>query len=514
MKKYLKLFPAIFLAAALTACGDVPEQVSETAAVTNQTIIPKAVETEREFAPKLPDGEYKYDAYTDHIVLTEYIGSETAVEIPAEIDGLPVTEIGSMAFYSNKSLTSAVIPGSVEVIGGSAFSYCKNLAEVTVSDGVKTIDKDAFADCENLKKITLPESLTELGARAFYYCPALEEINFPGGIETISDWTFYYCKSLTKIEIPENVKEISVYAFSECKALAEVSLPETTDVGDSAFGGTPWLESLPQPVIFGGKLAYWSTAEGEVSVPEGVERICGGVFYKCDKLTGISIPQSVKEIGGSAFQDCTSLKTVTIPDSVEILDNFAFCGCTALEEVIIPDSVTGIGFDVFAECYNLKNVTVPESFDEDVLEYVFANSYWYKKRCDETYVKSRENDLYKYDVYENYIALREYLEYDGDVEIPAEIDGIPVTEIGGYAFSFSGITSVKIPGSVTKIGESAFAYADITELTIPDSVTFLGEEAFADCGELTEVTFPSHFDEETIAAAFANTPWFDNNYAE
>ncbi|MDE6775588.1 MAG: leucine-rich repeat domain-containing protein, partial [Ruminococcus sp.] len=43
------------------------------------------------------------------------------------------------------------------------------------------------------------------------------------------------------------------------------------------------------------------------------------------------------------------------------------------------------------------------------------------------------------------------------VVIPSEIDGLPVTGIGDYAFfDCSGLTSVTIPDSVISIGESAF----------------------------------------------------------
>lgn len=93
-----------------------------------------------------------------------------------------------------------------------------------------------------------------------------------------------------------------------------------------------------------------------------------------------------------------------------------------------------------------------------------------------------------------------------DIVIP---DG--VTAIGEHAFSFSDITSVKIPPSVTGIGKSAFfccmKLADvtinngtrtigncafeqsaITNLIIPDSVTTIGHMAFSECHNLTSIS--------------------------
>ena len=47
-----------------------------------------------------------------------------ALAIPATYNGMPVTSIGSSAFYGCTGLTSVTIPDSVTIIGGSAFGYC------------------------------------------------------------------------------------------------------------------------------------------------------------------------------------------------------------------------------------------------------------------------------------------------------------------------------------------------------------------------------------------------------
>ncbi len=59
--------------------------------------------------PKVPDG-LKYKVYDDHVEITNYTGNATELAIPAEIEGLPVTSIGYMAFYGCRSLVSVTIP--------------------------------------------------------------------------------------------------------------------------------------------------------------------------------------------------------------------------------------------------------------------------------------------------------------------------------------------------------------------------------------------------------------------
>ena len=65
------------------------------------------------------------------------------------------------------------------------------------------------------------------------------------------------------------------------------------------------------------------------------------------------------------------------------------------------------------------------------------------------------------------------------VNIPAEINGLPVTSIGNNAFDGTWqnrgqLTSVTIPNSVRTIGNDAFIANQLTSVDIPNSVTSIG----------------------------------------
>lgn len=58
--------------------------------------------------------------------ITDYVGSDTNVVIPAAIGGVAVTKIGQAAFMS-KNIENVVIPSTVTYVDDYAFDYCDSL---------------------------------------------------------------------------------------------------------------------------------------------------------------------------------------------------------------------------------------------------------------------------------------------------------------------------------------------------------------------------------------------------
>ncbi|MDR0443932.1 MAG: leucine-rich repeat domain-containing protein [Treponema sp.] len=79
--------------------------------------------------------------------------------------------------------------------------------------------------------------------------------------------------------------------------------------------------------------------------------------------------------------------------------------------------------------------------------------------------------------------------YRSELIIPAEINGMPVTGIGAWAFNSNDIYAVIMPNSVTGIGPGAFDGNHLTKIIIPDSVTFIGSGAFRN-NRLTGLVIP------------------------
>jgi formylglycine-generating enzyme required for sulfatase activity len=97
--------------------------------------------------------QFNYTVSQGKVTITGYTGPGGAVTIPDRINGLPVTNIGYMAFSGCRSLTSFTIPDSVTSIGDLTFQGCTSLTSVTLGNSVTRIGDGAFGDCTRLGSI-------------------------------------------------------------------------------------------------------------------------------------------------------------------------------------------------------------------------------------------------------------------------------------------------------------------------------------------------------------------------
>lgn len=145
-------------------------------------------------AAQSEDGKYEYEVINEeskYCEITGYLGSETELIIPNEIDGYRVTRIGDSAFSVCSSLSSVTIPESVTSIGANAFSGCSNLSSITIPEGVTSIGGYAFSRCSSLSSITIPEGVTSIGGYAFDSCSGLNSIINKSELTINVDGTWY-----------------------------------------------------------------------------------------------------------------------------------------------------------------------------------------------------------------------------------------------------------------------------------------------------------------------------------
>jgi hypothetical protein len=124
------------------------------------------------------------------ITITGYTGSSGALSIPSEINGLPVTSIGSWAFQHNSSLTSVTIPDSVTNIGSYALSGCGSLTGVCFKGNAPGVASDVFGGDNNATVYYLPGTTgwsdfsTNTGITPVLWNPQVQTSDGSFGVQT------------------------------------------------------------------------------------------------------------------------------------------------------------------------------------------------------------------------------------------------------------------------------------------------------------------------------------------
>lgn len=127
----------------------------------------------------LTEGDFTYQLYTDHAVLTAYTGEDVFVSVPEEADGLPVTAIKG-AFAGNTSVQLVDLPKTVTAVsygtgGIGAFENCTALQAVSMIL-TSRVEYHSFRNCSALQTATLPQTVTLVGAGAFAACTSLNTL--------------------------------------------------------------------------------------------------------------------------------------------------------------------------------------------------------------------------------------------------------------------------------------------------------------------------------------------------
>ncbi|MDE6537639.1 MAG: leucine-rich repeat protein [Muribaculaceae bacterium] len=429
-----------------------------------------------------------FDAFGDCINLT-------SIKIPNS-----VKEIYNGAFRGCTGLKSITLPNSLEYLGGGTFQGCTGLTSIRVPNSVEYIDANTFKDCINLSAVDLPTQLKEIRQSAFEGCSSLQSIDIPYSVTKIGYSVFSGCTSLKSIVIPNSVTSIGDSVFSGCTNLTSFSFPNNLkSVGEAVFEGCTKLSSINIPnsvtEIWTGVFKYCSGLT-EIKIPNSVETIGNYAFDGCTNLTSIILPNSVRTIGNSAFYHCTSLTSINFPNSLINIEECAFWGCTSLTSADLSNtSIERFIYDIFGGCSSLTSIELPSStlyVDSDLfwgvdnLKYVTCyaerSPFQYTKRNSVVlYVPKESINDYKVSMSIGSFSFQdiqpiEELDFsfdeqthtctvigynkapDGELVIPAEKKGYPVTGIGKDAFlNCNYLTSIILPSTIQVIEGNAFA---------------------------------------------------------
>ena len=347
--------------------------------------------------------------------ITDYVGTDTNVVIPAAIDGTPVTSIGQAAFM-DKSIENVVIPSTVKYVGDYAFDACDDLNSLyfygdvptNLSSATYDMDTSVTIYCKNTYQSDYEYEVGDyfsvsgsikstLEAPAYAAAPSHNWKYTGNGDGTHSAFcTDDGCtEKITNENHTYEAKDGKLVCVcgaegngSDPKSFHyEVKNGEATITGYVGLDGEITLsdtytdENGTYPVTavaaraFNGSNGDTATSSAEslskITVPASIVSVgdyafnyVGRYHTRLWSLTEIVFVAENVTFGRSALGGNPNLKSVTLPAKLTKIGSSMFSNDTSLTTLTIPASVTEIDTQAFSGCtalteVNFKSVTPP-----------------------------------------------------------------------------------------------------------------------------------------------------------
>ena len=398
---------------------------------------------------------------------------------------------------------AVTLPGSITEIADNAFNGT-GVKKVYIPATVTKAGDYLFANCAQLATVVLDDALTEIAPYMFDNTPALTTVQ----TYTIAeDGTYAIVGEEGKGVLPSALEELGDGAFGG-SCVGEFSLPATLDaIGENALGtgavtvaeGSSYLVVenvlLDEDGVVLHVPASFTGVDGKYTVPEAVSEI-GAYALAGSTLTEITV--STDQITGYSFAGFTgdivitlgSTKTlpnnvfrgyegtsVTLPEGITTLGTYTFYECPNIVSISLPASVTKIGNYSFQHCDSLESVNIPTYTNTSAFSSGGA-PFRYSPKLTTITLGDGVTRIPNYMFYET-TAL-------GSIDLPESLKNL-----GTYAFTSSGVTSVNIPSGVTSIGSNTFKDCSKLEfVTISGNITSIGTNAFQNCVSLKAIDLP------------------------
>ncbi len=289
-----------------------------------------------------------------------------------------ITEIPAYAFSGRRTLSTVILPNTLEEIGESAF-YQTGFYQVTIPASVKTIGASAWKEAYLDHLIFEDNSqLTSIGNEAFYGT-WFQSISIPASVKSIGNGAWHN-SSLRQINFAEDchLTTIGYRAFRNSK-LEEFIMPNSV-TNLSYYSNNYYDTSSPNWEYGQFEQCYYLK---KLILSENLTYLPNYMANGCTALEEIKIPENVKKIGQECFYRCTNLKIVELNSHCNNM-LYPFAGCTSIDKIILPCATPPTNYyssyydrtcDPFSNGPNKD--TVELIVPDFALEAYKLDSYWY-----------------------------------------------------------------------------------------------------------------------------------------
>lgn len=342
--------------------------------------------------------------------ITDYVGSDTNVVIPAAIGGVAVTKIGQAAFMS-KNIENVVIPSTVTYVDDYAFDYCDSLDSLYFYGDVPANLGDATYDMSTsvviyCKGTYLSDYEYKMGDDFTVFGTISNGLEDPAYVTVSHNWVYTdngdgthravcqdagcteviareahtytggFCACGAKVNgsevgmfnykvLNENAKTAAIIGYNKTGLGGEITLPSTY----TKDGVTYTVTTVAADAFNGGGNNSNTDAEAlskitKVTVPASITNVeargfnyVGRYMTRAWNLEEIVFEAENVTFGTAALGSNPKLTSVTLPSGMTEITASMFAKDTALAALTIPATVTKVGKLAFEGCTALRNVT-------------------------------------------------------------------------------------------------------------------------------------------------------------
>ena len=209
--------------------------------------------------------------------------TDTDIVISPVYKGLPVKEIADESFDGKASITSVLIPNSIEYIGKRAFQNCTAITRIEIPNNVTKIDYYAFNGCTEFTSAVIGYGVSWIGDYAFQGCLKMTTVTFEGGgynLAYMGKGVFSGCRSINAFEIPRGLERLTF---------------GTLYTNGGAKGGVTY-QGITSLVI-----------------PPNIKTLDDKAIASCVDLASVTFEGTPDNIGPKMFEGCSKLKDITVP---------------------------------------------------------------------------------------------------------------------------------------------------------------------------------------------------------
>lgn len=342
--------------------------------------------------------------------ITDYVGSDTNVVIPAAIGGVAVTKIGQAAFMS-KNIENVVIPSTVTYVDDYAFDYCDSLDSLYFYGDVPANLGDATYDMSTsvviyCKGTYLSDYEYKMGDDFTVFGTISNGLEDPAYVTVSHNWVYTdngdgthravcqdagcteviareahtytggFCACGAKVNgsevgmfnykvLNENAKTAAIIGYNKTGLGGEITLSSTY----TKDGVTYTVTTVAADAFNGGGNNSNTDAEAlskitKVTVPASITNVeargfnyVGRYMTRAWNLEEIVFEAENVTFGTAALGSNPKLTSVTLPSGMTEITASMFAKDTALAALTIPATVTKVGKLAFEGCTALRNVT-------------------------------------------------------------------------------------------------------------------------------------------------------------